>query len=168
MGQGYQGQSPWLVGQSRGGPPRRHRCKVGVRLRLPSSMVGADKEVDPASEYLVLHQLRYARRPPSSTATTELRGLDRLVHNAHRIDLAGDSLRRRRFRTNPRGLTASLQLCQNHLLAVRPPAKRHRLLSPGDIISESAGDIVGMHEVQQGPEARSTRTAPCGTSLKPD
>jgi DNA replication protein DnaC len=27
--------------------------------------------------------------------------LDRLVHNAHRIDLAGDSLRRRRSRSIP-------------------------------------------------------------------
>jgi DNA replication protein DnaC len=28
--------------------------------------------------------------------------LDRLVHNAHRIDLAGESLRRRRSRSIPR------------------------------------------------------------------
>ena len=28
--------------------------------------------------------------------------LDRLVHNAHRIDLAGESLRRRRAKSNPK------------------------------------------------------------------
>jgi hypothetical protein len=30
------------------------------------------------------------------------------------------------------------------LPARRPPARRHHLVSPGDIISESAGDIIGI------------------------
>jgi hypothetical protein len=41
-------------------------------------------------------------------------------------------------------LTTTLQLCQNLLPAGRPPARRHHFVSPGDIISESAGDFVGI------------------------
>ena len=70
--------------------------------------------------------------------------LDRLVHNAHRIDLAGESLRRRRSRSIHKGLTAGLQLAKKRSPARRPPARRHHLVSPGDIISESAGDFVGI------------------------
>jgi hypothetical protein len=49
--------------------------------------------------------------------------LDRLVHNAHRIDLAGESLRRRRSRSISKGLTTSLQLCQKSN-ASRVPASQ--------------------------------------------
>ena len=55
--------------------------------------------------------------------------LDRLVHNAHRIDLAGESLRRRPAKIEPKGLTSSPQLCQKPT-ASRTPVK------PGDIMSE--------------------------------
>jgi hypothetical protein len=44
-------------------------------------------------------------------------------------------------------LTTNLQLAKkskNLLPAGRPPARRHHFVSPGDIISESAGDIVGI------------------------
>src|SRR5215467_11158471 len=34
-------------------------------------------------------------------------------------------------------------LPKNLLSAERPPTRRHHLVSPGDIVSESAGDIVG-------------------------
>jgi hypothetical protein len=69
--------------------------------------------------------------------------LDRLVHNAHRIDLAGDSLRRRRSRSIPKD---SPPICNlpKILPAECPPARRHHLVSPGDIISESVGDFVGI------------------------
>jgi hypothetical protein len=39
----------------------------------------------------------FSRRVPGITALAKY--LDRLVHNAHRLDLAGDSLRRRRSRS---------------------------------------------------------------------
>jgi DNA replication protein DnaC len=48
--------------------------------------------------------------------------LDRLVHNAHRIDLAGDSLRRRRSRSSPKDLTTGPQLAKNP--ASRAPASQ--------------------------------------------
>ena len=41
-------------------------------------------------------------------------------------------------------MTTSPQLAKNLLPARRPPARRHHLVSPGDIISESAGDIAGI------------------------
>src|SRR5215471_17061963 len=45
---------------------------------------------------------------------------------------------------DPAGLTTSPQLAKNLLPARRPPARRHHLVSPGDIISESVGDFVGI------------------------
>src|SRR5204863_7991418 len=53
--------------------------------------------------------------------------LDRLVHNAHRIDLAGDSLRRQALQTNCKGLTTGLQLAKND--------RQQGARQPGDIIS---------------------------------
>jgi predicted TIM-barrel fold metal-dependent hydrolase len=41
-------------------------------------------------------------------------------------------------------LTAGLQLAKKLRPAGCPPARRHHLVSPGDIISESAGDFVGI------------------------
>src|ERR1700756_4755144 len=38
-----------------------------------------------------------------------------------------------------KGLTTGLQLAKK-----RQPARRHHLVSPGDIVSESAGDFVGI------------------------
>ena len=43
-----------------------------------------------------------------------------------------------------KGLTAGPQLATKLRSAGRPPARRHHLGSPGDIISESAGDFVGI------------------------
>ena len=54
--------------------------------------------------------------------------LDRLVHNAHRIDLVGDSLRRTRPEISHEGLTYS------SLLAKTNPASRTP--QAGDIMSE--------------------------------
>ena len=54
--------------------------------------------------------------------------LDRLVHNAHRIDLTGDSLRRTRPETNRKGLTAAPLLDKNQPASRTPQA--------GDIMSE--------------------------------
>ena len=54
--------------------------------------------------------------------------LDRLVHNAHRIDLAGDSLRRTRSTTSQQGLTAP---------RYSPKTNRQQdAVQPGDIMSE--------------------------------
>jgi len=49
--------------------------------------------------------------------------LDRLVHNAHRIDLAGESLRRRRSRSIPKGLTTSPQLWQKSIASKAPASQ---------------------------------------------
>src|SRR5262245_26427437 len=59
-----------------------------------------------------------------------------------------DRSRRRELETptsqiDPKGLTTDRQLAKN-LPAERPPARRHHLVSPGDIISESVGDFVGI------------------------
>jgi DNA recombination protein RmuC len=44
-------------------------------------------------------------------------------------------------------LTTGLQLAKKRQPARRPPARRHHLVSPGDIISESAGDFVGICKI---------------------
>ena len=54
--------------------------------------------------------------------------LDRLVHNAHRIDLAGDSLRRTRPRDSRKRLTAATHTRQKPTVSRTPQA--------GDIMSE--------------------------------
>ena len=41
-------------------------------------------------------------------------------------------------------MTTSPQLAKILSSAGRPPARRHHLVSPGDIISESAGEFVGI------------------------
>jgi hypothetical protein len=41
-------------------------------------------------------------------------------------------------------LTTSPNFGTNLLLAERPPTRRHHFGTPGDIISESAGDFVGI------------------------
>jgi len=41
-------------------------------------------------------------------------------------------------------LTTGFKLAKKLRPAGRPPARRHHLVSPGDIISESAGDFVGI------------------------
>jgi hypothetical protein len=46
-------------------------------------------------------------------------------------------------------LTAGLQLAKKLRPAGCPPARRHHLVSPGDIISESAGDFVGICNQQE-------------------
>src|SRR5271169_5960380 len=48
------------------------------------------------------------------------------------------------LQTNCKGLTTGLQLAKTRPPARCPPARRHHLVSPGDIISESAGDFVGI------------------------
>ena len=60
---------------------------------------------------------------------------------------------------DPKELTTSSQLCQKNLPpAGRPPARRHHLVSPGDIIAESAGDFVGIYkQAASGPKAAVTR-----------
>jgi hypothetical protein len=70
--------------------------------------------------------------------------LDRRVRNAHRIDLARESLRRRRFQIDPKGSTTSPQLCQKSTASRAPASQAISLVSPGDAISESAGDLVGI------------------------
>ena len=50
--------------------------------------------------------------------------LDRLVHNAHRIDLAGDSLRRTRPRSALEGLTSGYAFVAKKTLASRTTLKQ--------------------------------------------
>jgi hypothetical protein len=54
--------------------------------------------------------------------------LDRLVHNAHRIDLAGESLRRRRSRSTTKDCPPVRNLPKNY--------RQQGARQPGDIISE--------------------------------
>src|SRR5205085_822359 len=44
----------------------------------------------------------------------------------------------------PQRIDRRLATCQKSRPAGRPPARRHHLVSPSDIISESAGDFVGI------------------------
>ena len=60
--------------------------------------------------------------------------LDRLVHNAHRIELAGESLRRARGKQVQNGLT------KNH--ARRRNSSANKRGAPGGIISLQGGGII--------------------------
>src|SRR5271167_539481 len=62
------------------------------------------------------------------------------------------------LQTNCKGLTTGLQLAKTRPPARCPPARRHHLVSPGDIISESAGDFVGICKLT-GPAVVEDRTA---------
>jgi hypothetical protein len=70
--------------------------------------------------------------------------------------------RRREFEAptlqiHPTGLTTTLQFVRNLLPARRPPARRHHFVSPGDIISESAGDIIGIRKRGRKPHDPTAR-----------
>jgi hypothetical protein len=55
-------------------------------------------------------------------------------------------------------LTTGLQLAKKLRPAGRPPARRHHLVSPGDIISESAGDFVGICTQADSPNVNAAVT----------
>jgi hypothetical protein len=55
-------------------------------------------------------------------------------------------------------LTTGLQLAKKLRPAGRPPARRHHLVSPGDIISESAGDFVGICTQADSPNVNAAIT----------
>src|SRR5262249_33504613 len=62
--------------------------------------------------------------------------LARPVHNAHRIDLAGASRRRSPSRSTAKDCPPACNLPKNN--------RQQSARQPGDIISESAGDFVGI------------------------
>ncbi len=72
--------------------------------------------------------------------------LDRLVHNAHRIDLTGDSLRRKRAsKKRLEQLTPASARCQ------KSPASEASAL--GNIISECPGSFIGISIQTTVPES---------------
>ena len=87
-------------------------CAASPASSSSSSTIGASNRSTPRDLYEILEE-RYGRRSTILTSQIPVDKwhafigdptyadaiLDRLVHNAHRIDLAGDSLRRRRSRS---------------------------------------------------------------------
>ena len=69
---------------------------------------------------------------------------DRVVHNAHRINLTGHSLRRCRANQSIQGLTGPPPNAKNYSPARVPDPGRHHVGIPGDIIPEFPGGFVGI------------------------
>jgi hypothetical protein len=67
---------------------------------------------------------------------------DRIVHNAHRINFTGHSLRRSRVTLGIQGLTTPVAQCKKLSASEAPDPGRHHIGTPGDIISECPGDFV--------------------------
>jgi hypothetical protein len=66
--------------------------------------------------------------------------LDHLIHNAHRVDLAGE------YPTtiSHQGLTNSLPRATESAARRAPAARRHHVGTASDMISQSPGDIAGI------------------------
>jgi hypothetical protein len=69
--------------------------------------------------------------------------LDRIVHNAHQINLTGHS---HAPSSHPR-IDHSAVECQKLSASEAPDPGRHHVGTPGDIISECPGDFVGIRNL---------------------
>ena len=68
--------------------------------------------------------------------------LDRVIHNAHRLQLSGDSLRKQRDTANRRCLTACHRLWRDHIRpAGAPPPRPTSVETAGRLRSEQVADI---------------------------